>query len=110
MIFRTPEDFKKSKFIMGKYRIQDLMLLLIGVSTAFILLIVIFSNDLIADTTLKIIALILIAFGGLVSAVLTLPFAGYHNVLVHLKILYQFHTNYIKRYIWNGHDYSEFKD
>lgn len=108
MIFRTPEDFKKSKFIMGKYRVQDLAILLFGVTTAFLLVIVIFSNDLIVNPTLRIIALIAIAIVGLLSAVLTLPFAGYHNVLIHLKILFYFHSKYIKRYIWSGHDYRDF--
>ena len=108
IMFRTPEDFKKSKYILGKYRIKDLLILIGGFTVSFILVYVFFSSNFIKGIPGIVFMLLIAALPGALGAFLTLPNEGFHNVMGHLHTLYLFQSKYVKRYGWSGRDYSDF--
>lgn len=108
MIFRTPEDFKKSKYILGKYRIKDLLILIGGFALSFLLIYIFFSNNFIKGIAGIVIMLLIATLPGVLAAFLTLPNEGFHNVMGHLHTLSIFQTKYVKRYGWSGRDYGDY--
>lgn len=93
--FLIPANTKRGQLIISMFRPVDLAIFITGVSITLVLLLIFAKLD--AGTVLMVIAL----FPALVSAVLVIPVANYHNVLVAIQELINFYSNN-RNYKWRG--------
>ena len=93
-----PANTKKSQYILGFFTKVDLILLIVGLVTSFVLLLTVKS--------LNLGILILLMLPGLISAFLVMPVPHYHNVLQLLTNIFNFYTNR-RIYYWKGWNINE---
>ena len=95
--YLIPANSKKGQLIFNIFRPIDLVVLLIGACTTLIMMLV-FTDD---DFWLMIIKLMPIA----ICALLVMPIAYYHNVLVFIEEAVRYYIDEINgnnRFIWKG--------
>jgi hypothetical protein len=91
--YLIPANSKKSQLILSVFTINDLILLISGVSVTLMLLIIVGSKSL--GT------IILMLLPGLICGSLVLPLPNYHNVLGFLTSFIRYINNR-KQYYWKG--------
>lgn len=96
--YLIPANSKKSALIFGLFKPADLIILSVGVTISFILLLAL----PIEQMFYMIIALI----PGVGSAFLVFPVAYYHNVRKFISIFYEFLTTR-RKYVWKGWCYLD---
>lgn len=98
--YLIPANTKKSMLWLGFFRPIDAIILGVGLSISFILLLLM--------NSMSIGLAIIIMIPGLVSAFLVMPVPHYHNVLQLLTNIINFYTNR-RKYYWKGWNmYEEF--
>ena len=99
--YLIPANTKKSQYILGFFTKVDLIILIVGLSVSFTLLL------LVKSLNLGILRLLMLP--GLISAFLVMPVPHYHNILQLLTNIFNFYTNR-RIYYWKGWNmYEEFK-
>lgn len=96
--FNAPKNFKNGRLIGNRYRISDLILLIVcGIASALSLIIYI---SVLQGRNFVIVVLLFVPAA--LGYVLTLPSGGvYHNNIELLKIIFAFNTSK-KTYKWEG--------
>lgn len=97
MRFIAPRNFKQGRLIMNRYRISDLILMIVCSTFSLIVNIIYLTNSGKAD--LRIVVLIFIP--GAMAYLLTMPCGIYHNNMEFLITLIRFYRSE-KEYIWEG--------
>lgn len=96
--FLIPANSKKSALLLGLFKPADLVILSIGVTISFILLLAL----PIEQMTYTIIALI----PGVFCAFLVFPLAYYHNVRKFISIFFKYITSR-QKFVWKGWCYID---
>ena len=105
-----PENFKKGKFILNRFRVVDLLIIILGSLAGVCLLI----GSVIIASQIK---NLMLAIAGISIAliiiftvfVLTLNLPYYHNVLGKFICFIRFHTK-THAYKWKGVDYVNYEE
>lgn len=96
--YLVPANSKKQGLILGLFNKTDMIILLIGLTITFILLIVLPMNTIWgAAITIS------IAF---VTAFLVFPIPNYHNGRVFMQEAYRFYFVNRRKYVWRGWCYK----
>lgn len=94
--FFAPQNFKNGRLIARKYRIIDLVFVIIVFLIFFPLILVVLTNDGVSKFLL-----IPLVIPPIVSFFLVQPFHVYHNLLVYLELVFLYFTR-TKVYKWGG--------
>ena len=97
-MYLIPANSKKSALIFGLFKPVDLVILSIGITLSFILLLALHVEDL----TFAIIAIMPAA----ICAFLVFPVAYYHNVRTFIAIAFDYFTTR-QKYVWKGWCYLD---
>ncbi len=95
--FTAPKDFKKGRLILGRFRLIDLIILI--VSILFSLIGTIMYITLVKHFHIGV--LLLFMLPGVLAYALTFPAGIYHNYLMWIKV-YIRQWQEPKQYIWEG--------
>lgn len=97
-MFLIPANSKKSALIFGLFKPVDLIILAIGVTVSFILLLALPIENM-AFAVISILPAAVCAF-------LVFPIAYYHNVRTFIGIAFEFFTTR-QKYVWKGWCYLD---
>lgn len=93
MDYLIPANTKKSQLIFNMFRPIDLGILCIGAITTLILMFI-FEGDSVGELIFKLAPI-------MITGLLVMPIAFYHNGLVFLQEVYLYFTRQ-SRYLWRG--------
>lgn len=101
--YLVPANTKKSTLIMGFMRPIDLIIFGVGIGVSVILLLILSNVD---NNWLLLVA----CLPAVVTGLLVVPIANYHNVLVAIQSILRFYRER-RSYVWRGWCvYDEYKD
>ena len=93
--FMVPANTKRGQLILSIFRPIDLAIVVTGMTITFIMLFVFSRVD--ASEWVKVLAVV----PGGISAILVIPIANYHNVLVAIQEVINYYSNN-RNYKWRG--------
>ena len=96
--YLVPANSKKQGLILGLFTITDLIILGVGITLTFMLLLILNSSK----TWQTIIAIL----PGLIAAFLVFPIPNFHNTRVFFRELFTFYFVNRRKYIWRGWCYK----
>ena len=110
MIFQCPKNFKRGKYLFGKYRWIDLVILFgCGCVGLFLALAIVSLATAIDSFGVGLFGLIIGVLIMLVGGLLTLPINHYHNVLEWFNTIIDFYMR-TRKFIWLGFKWSDDED
>lgn len=97
MMFNSPKNFKRGRFISNRYRRIDLVFAGVGTLISIVMLL----TYLLALEGKSIVVICVLMVPAVVTTTLIMPMNVYHNLLEFLKLLI-IYNNSRKVYIWEG--------
>ena len=107
MVFQCPKNFKKGKYLFGKYRWIDLIILFgCGCVGLFTALAIVSLASALKSFVLGVVGLCAGILIMLVGGLLTLPVNHYHNMLEWLNTIIDYYAR-TRRFVWLGFNWSD---
>ena len=107
MVFQCPKNFKRGKYLFGKYRWIDLIILFgCGCVGLFTALAIVSLASALKSFVLGVIGLCTGILIMLVGGLLTLPVNHYHNMLEWLNTIIDYFAR-TRRFVWIGFNWSD---
>ncbi|MEG0359922.1 MAG: hypothetical protein RR598_11710 [Anaerorhabdus sp.] len=97
MIFRTPNNFKKGAYVLRKYRVKDIIFMVVSIFASLISMLVYMSYF----KTINIFVLLLLLLPGAISFLFCTPLPIYFNLWERIKFEYRYYRS-TKKYYWAG--------
>ena len=96
--YLVPANSKKQGLFLGFLSSFDLILLSIGVSISFLLLLILNISSFLGIT--------IAVLPGFISAFLVFPIPNYHNSRIFFREMYRFYFVNRRKYVWRGWCYK----
>lgn len=106
LIFNSPKNFKRGKYILNRFRLSDL-LFIVGITVLSVILIVAYLNTFHNNIMLNLIVVLILMIPMLTIYLLFLPMPVFFNVLEFIKT-FLFYQSKQKKWKWEGiHQFEE---
>ena len=108
--FNAPKNFKRGKYILGRYRIKD-MLIIIGLLLVSVLAVIIYLNSFASlNIILNVVIVSILMIPALIAFVLFIPMPVYFNIFDYIGAFFYYQSKQ-KKWKWEGvHLYEDYEE
>lgn len=108
--FNAPKNFKRGKYILGRYRIKDLILI-IGLLFISVLSVIVYLNVFSSQNILLNVAVVFVLMiPALIAFVLFIPMPVYFNIFDYISSFFYYQSKQ-KKWKWEGvHLYEDYEE
>lgn len=107
IVFNSPKNFKRGKYIFGRFRLLDAAVILVVFFTSLSLMILYLNVFQSKNILMNLIMVLIFLIPDLVVYILFMPMPVYLNILEYLNAFKKFHTRQ-RRFKWEGiHQFDE---